>query len=158
MAHIYPVNCDVDKAFSLLSDPIFINARNLAIGELESDCRAEKQGDALVLYITRRIARENVPRALAKVFQPVQTIEFIEKWRREGDKMAGHYESDIIGMPVKVAADIELRPTPDGCEYAINHKPRANIPLVGRLVEKFIAGQAEDGVAAEIDYLNQQVD
>jgi hypothetical protein len=157
MAHTFPVNCDVDKAFSMLSDPFFINARNLAIGELESDCRVEKQGAKTVLYITRRIGRDNVPKALTRVIKPVQTIEFIEEWHQEGASMVGHYKSDIIGMPVKVDAELKLTPTPNGCEYTIDHTAKAKIPLVGRLVEKFIISQTGDGVAAEIDYLNKQV-
>ena len=158
MAHTFPVNCDIDKAFSMLSDPIFINARNLAIGELESDCRVEKQDNKTVLYITRRIMRDNVPKALSKVIKPVQTVEFVEQWHKEGDSMVGHYKSDIAGMPVKVDADIKLTPSPNGCTYTIDHTARAKIPLVGRLVEKFIISQTGDGVGAEIDYLNGQLE
>ena len=154
MAHNYPVNGDVKTVFALLSDPAFINARNLAIGELESTCRVEQQGDKTVLHITRRIKRDNIPRALTKVFKPVQTVEFVEEWRREGDDMVGHYSSDIVGLPVTVDAELRLIKTADGCEYYIDHRPKARIPLVGRLVEKFIIGQSKDGVGAEIDYLN----
>jgi hypothetical protein len=156
MAHTFPVNCDVDKAFSLLSDPFFINARNLAIGELESDCKVEQQGDKTVLYITRRIARDGVPKALTKILKPVQTVEFVEEWHKEGDTMVGHYKSDIVGMPVVVNAELKLIPTPNGCEYFIDHTAKAKIPLVGRLVEKFIISQTGDGVGAEIDYMNKQ--
>jgi hypothetical protein len=154
MAHTFPVNCDVQTAFAKLSDPEFINARNVAIGELLSTCEVERQGDKTVLHIVRRIARENVPKALTKVLKPVQTVNFVEEWQAEGDGMVGHYHSIIEGMPVTVDAKLALRPTPDGCEYFIDHTAHARIPLVGRLVEKFIISQTGGGVGAEIDYLN----
>ncbi len=157
MAHTFPVNCDVKTAFALLSDPNFLNARNQAIGELESSCVVEKQGDKTVLHITRRIARKNIPKVLTKVFKPEQTIEFVEEWRPDGNNMVGHYKSDILGMPVKVDAQLKLIETPKGCDYFIDHTAKAKIPLVGRLVEKFIISQTGGGVGAEIDYLNKQL-
>ena len=157
MAHTFPVNCDVKTAFALLSNPDFLNARNEAIGEMASNCEVEKQGDKTVLHITRRIARKNIPKVLTKVFKPVQTIEFVEEWRADGNNMVGHYTSDIVGMPVNVDAQLKLIETPQGCDYFIDHTAKAKIPLVGRLVEKFIISQTGDGVGAEIDYLNQHL-
>jgi hypothetical protein len=157
MAHTYPIKADINTAFAQLTDPDIINARNLAICELESTCEVDKKGDKTVLRITRRIKRDNVPKALSKVFKPVQTVNFVEEWWRQGDEMVGHYHSDIIGMPVTVDADLKLSTTKTGCEYYIDHAPKANIPLVGRLVEKFIISQSKAGVGAEIDYMNTKL-
>jgi hypothetical protein len=33
----------------------------------------------------------------------------------------------------------------------------AKIPLIGRKLEKYIQGQAEEGCTAELDYLQQQL-
>lgn len=157
MANSYTVNCDVKKAFSLLTDPEFINARNVAIGERPSSCEVKRAGDKIILHITRRIARQNVPKALSKVLKTEQTIHFVEEWQPDGDNMVGHYKSEIEGLPITVDADLALRATPGGCEYYIDHHPHANIPLVGRLVEKFIISQSKGGVGAEIDYLNSRL-
>jgi len=158
MAHTYPVNCDVAKAFSLLCDPDFLNARHVAIGEKPSSCEVTQEGDKTVLRITRRIKRDNVPKALTKILAAEQTIHFVEEWRPDGDNMVGHYKSEIDGLPIKVDADLALRATAEGCEYYIDHQPHAKIPLVGRLVEKFIISQSKNGVGAEIDYLNSRLD
>jgi len=157
MAHTYTVNCNVEQAFALLSDPEFLNARHLAIGERASSCEVKRQGDKTILHITRRIHRENVPKALSKVLKTEQTIHFVEEWQPDGDNMVGHYKSKIDGLPIKVDADLTLRATPNGCEYIIDHHPHASIPLVGRLVEKFIISQSKGGVGAEIDYLNSRL-
>jgi len=56
-------------------------------------------------------------------------------------------------VPGSVAADFELYPTDDGCVYSITHKPSVNLPLVGKMLEKILVSQVENGCDAEIDYL-----
>ena len=154
MPHCYALNCDVETAFSKLSDPEFLDARNVAIGELESHSTVERQAEQTTIRMTRRFIRRGIPRALRKVFNPEQTVEFVEQWRRDGDSMVGRYRSDILGIPVTLRADIRLRPVEGGAEYQIDLQPEARVPLVGAMIEKYILGQSRDGIGAEIEYLN----
>ena len=153
----YPVRGSVSEAFKLLSDPDFIVARSTAIGELEATCEVEQQGEKTVLLITRSIALHNVPKMLSKVLNPVQTVNFIERWWAEGNDMVGEYTADIVDFPIEIRATMRLQSTPEGCDYLIDHAASAGIPLISAALERFIVSQTGDGVNDEIAYLNEEI-
>jgi hypothetical protein len=147
----------VDTVFNLLCDPDFLVERCMAVGELSADCEVEEDGDETIIKMTREVERE-LPKFLAKLFNPVQTLEFTEKWQNKGDIKEGTYTVVVVGQPVTVSAKFKLKPTSNGgCEYTIEHSAKANIPLVGGKVEKFIVNQTGEGVDKEIAYLKEQL-
>ena len=98
-----------------------------------------------------------MPKMLSKVLNPVLTINFVEHWWAEGEDMVGEYVADVVDLPIEINASLRLRSTPDGCEYLIEHGAKAGIPLISGAVERFIVSQTGEGVAAEIDFLNQKI-
>ena len=58
----------MDKVFTLLTDPKWLEARSLAVGELSASVKAKKKGGAVVLSMKRRVRRD-LPGMLAKVSQ-----------------------------------------------------------------------------------------
>jgi len=148
---------DTERVFNLLTDPQFLVDRCLDLGELEASCEVEQQGDTAVINLTRKLKR-NLPRFLAKIMDPVQTIQMREQWQPDGEGgWNGDYTFTVQGQPVSVGARFELCSTDSGCRYSIAHRVKADIPLIGRRIEKYIQGQAEEGCAAELDYLQAQL-
>jgi hypothetical protein len=154
----YEFEYDVESVFDLLTDPDFLVDRCLALGELEASCNADKDGDGTVLNMTRKIERD-LPGFLAKMMNPIQTMHVTEQWQPDGEGgWTGDYAFEVEGQPVSIGADFELYPTDGGCCYSIEHRASARIPLVGRRVEKYILGQAEEGCTEELDYAAQLLD
>jgi hypothetical protein len=148
---------DVQSVFDLLTDPDFLVDRCLELGELEASCEVDTKGDATVISLSRTLERD-LPRVLAKVFDPVQTIHMTETWKPDGDGgFTGDYTFDVQGQPVSVSATFELYPTEDGCCYSIEHRAKAKVPLLGGQIEKFVRAQAKDGCLAELEYLQQSL-
>jgi hypothetical protein len=157
MSMHYEYEHDAQSIFELLTDPDFLVNRCLELGELEASCEVEENGDETVVSLTRIVERD-LPRVLAKVFDPVQTIRMKETWVPDGpDAYKGNYVFEVVGQPVTVKATFELYSTDDGCCYAINHTVKARVPLIGGQVEKFILGQVADGCLAEMEYVEQQL-
>jgi aryl carrier-like protein len=149
---------DAESVFNLLTDPDFLVDRCLALGELEASCEIEEQGEKTVISLTRKLQRD-LPAFLARMMDSVQVMHLTEKWQADGEGgWSGDYTFEVEGQPVTIGATFELYPTDDGCCYSIEHRASAKIPLVGRRVEKFILGQAEQGCTAELEYLQNQLD
>lgn len=158
MSMHYEFDHDAQSVFDLLTDPQFLVDRCLELGELEASCEVEEQDGATVIRLSRKLERD-LPRFLAKMFDPVQTVQMTETWQSDGDDgYTGDYTFVIEGQPVSIGATFKLYPTDDGCCYVINHRVKAKVPVVGKQIEKFIHGQAKEGCVEELDYAQQCLD
>jgi hypothetical protein len=145
-------NAPVDKVFALLTDPKWLEARSLAIGELSASVKAKKAGTGVTLNMKRRVHRE-LNAMISKVLSPDSDIELDEKWSADGDRRTGNLTLQIVGKPITVTGDFELAPEGKGCVYRIQHYAKVKVPFIGGVVEKFVIGQTEQGCADELDYL-----
>lgn len=154
ITHVLPAS--VDDVFELMTDPQAIVDRGEALGEKDIECEVEDVGRKTFVKSKRTLKRE-LPKVLAAMFSSENTIVFDEQWERVGDHYLGSYTADVQGQPVKLTAKFSLKPTATGSEYRIEYKCKAGIPLVAKKVEEFIVSQTETGLAAEIDWLKQQL-
>jgi hypothetical protein len=153
----YEFEHNAESVFTKLTDPQFLVDRCLSLGELEASCEVEEQQDQTVVSLTRKL-KSDLPRFLAKMLDPVQTMHMTEQWQSDGEGgWTGEYTFDMEGQPVCIRANFELYPTDAGCCYSIEHRVKANIPLIGGRIEKYIHGQAEQGCADELGYLQEQL-
>jgi len=155
-----PVTFDFDNdaqtVYETLTDPQFLVDRCIALGELSAECDIEESGSVITIKLVREIKRD-LPRALAKVFNPVQTTEMTETWMPNGDNWSGNWVLKVLGQPVTVFGDFELGNTPGGCRYQVSHRARASIPLLGRTIEKYILSQTSEGAFDELGYLRDHL-
>lgn len=153
----FEFECDPNELLELLSDPDFVVDRSLAMGDLECECEVfEESGDTVVA--SHRQVERDLPAFLKKVFDAVQQVSVTEKWREDGE---GGWQCEqavkIKGAPLTLSADIEIFPTDDGCCYRIRQRAKSTVPLIGRRVEKFAVGQAEDGVREDMAYVEERL-
>jgi len=156
MSVSYPFECDAQSVYECLTEPHFLVDRCLALGELSAECDVIEDDETTTINLVREVRRE-LPRILAKLFDPVQLMDMTEHWREDGDGFVGDFIIEIRGQPVTITAEFELVSTQDGCLYTITHKVKARVPLVGRQLEKYVLGQTAEGARDELDYLNEQL-
>ncbi|HEY5283258.1 MAG TPA: DUF2505 domain-containing protein [Polyangia bacterium] len=145
-------NASVDKVFTLLTDPKWLETRCLALGELSASVKTRKAAAGPTVTMKRRVHRE-LNAIIAKVLNPDSDIELEEKWTVAKDHCAGSFTLQIIGKPITVTAEFEIAPQGKGCVYRIQHHAKVKVPFIGGVVEKFVIGQTEQGCADELDYL-----
>lgn len=145
-------NAPIEKVFALLTDPKWLEARSLALGELSAKVKAKKSAKGVALSMTRR-ARRELPALVAKVLPAESDLQFEETWTAADGGYDGDLTMDIVGQPVKMKAEFTLEAAGKGCIYRIEHEIKCSIPLVGGTVAKFAQGQVEAGCAAEFKYL-----
>lgn len=142
----------IDKVFALLTDPKWLEARCLALGELSAKVKAKKSAKGVAVTMTRHVKRD-LPSLIAKVMPSESDLQFEEAWTKDGDGYSGSLSMDVVGQPLKMTAEFSLQPSGKGCVYSIEHKTKCSIPLVGGTVAKFAQGQIETGCADEFAYL-----
>lgn len=143
----------VDKVFALLTDPKWLEARCLALGELSASVKAKKAGKGVALTMKRRVKRE-LPGLVAKVIPPEADLVFEETWGADEDgTRSGTLSMTATGQPITMTAEFELAPAGKGSVYRITHVCKCSVPLVGGAVAKFAQGQVEAGCADEFAYL-----
>lgn len=142
-----------DKVYALLTDPKWLEARCLALGELSATVKAKKSGGGVTITMRRRVKRD-LPGLVAKVLASEAELVFEEVWSPAdaGGKRTGTLAMDAAGQPVRMTASFELVPSGKGCVYRIAHKCKSSVPLIGLAVEKFALSQIESGCAAEFAY------
>ena len=145
------LSTSVEKAYALLTDPKWLEARCLALGELSASCKTKK-APSVVVTMKRRVRRE-LNALISKVLSPESDLEFDEHWAAEGKGYKGKLTMQIVGKPITITGDFELVPEGKGCVYRIHHKAMAKVPLIGGVIEKFVLGQTEQGCADELEYL-----
>ena len=146
-------NAPFDKVFALLTDPKWLEARCIALGELSASVKVKKRSGGVGVTMSRRVRRD-LPSLVAKVMSPEADLAFEETWSAETDGgRSGTLTMDAIGQPVQMTAEFELFPASKGCVYRITHKCKSTVPLIGGVVAKFAQSQVEKGCADEFAYL-----
>jgi hypothetical protein len=153
MSVSYEFEHDVQAVYEALTEPQFLVDRCTALGELSAECEVEEAEDGITTVNLLREIERDLPKMLAKVFDPVQVMDMTEEWRPEGDGWRGNWTIDVRGQPVVISASFELVPTAKGCQYTVNHSAKAKVPLIGRQLEKYILGQTSGGANDELAYL-----
>jgi len=149
----YHFKAPLDKIFARLCDADYLVERCLALGELAADCTVDDDGEGVVITMNREVERK-LPAFLARLFDPVQRVEMVERWHRDGVARRGTYRMTVAGQPVTVSAELALQPAPrGGCTYTVTHQATAKIPLLGRRIEAFILEQTTDGARRELEHL-----
>lgn len=142
-----------DTVFDLMCDPDFLVERSIALGELSADAEVDEDEKGKIFVSMRREVKQDLPAFLAKLFKPQQFISMKEEWQQIGESYIGKGEFVVEGQPVTVKTEMTIKPKGKGCVYSITHKPKAQIPMVGGKVEKYIQGNCEDGSRKELEYI-----
>lgn len=152
----FEFNADVETVFNLITDPDFLVERSLAIGELEASCDVEDFDDKTEIQM-QRIVNRDLPAFLAKLFNPKQTLNFKETWLKDGTNWNGNISVEVEDQPVTLNGKFSLSATASGSVYEVAYTAKANIPLVGGKVEKYIASQTTEGIQQELDFANSKL-
>jgi hypothetical protein len=150
-------NHEVQTVYEVLTDPDYLVDRNLALGELSSECEVEAFEDNATITAVREIERD-LPAFLARLFNPVSVLDMTENWRLSDDRWSGDWTMRIRSQPVTIFGSFELVPTAEGCCYRVSHRAKANIPLIGGRVEAFVLEQTDQGAADELAYLGDYLE
>ena len=150
----FPVG--IEEIYALLTDPDFLVDRNIALGDVESECEAEETASGILIKMNR--TRElDMPAFLSSVLGGNPIFHTEEQWRTVWDRYGGSSKTTVGSHPGTVHTTFTLYPDETGCVYEISHDAKMNIPLVGRKVEQYIVKKAAEDLKKEMDYLRSEL-
>lgn len=143
----------VETVYGLLTDPKWLEARCLALGETSATVKVRRAAGGATLTMKRRVRRE-LPALIAKVMASEADLAFEETWLAPVDgRRTGTLRMEVVGQPVTMRAEFELVPVGKGCIYRITHHCKSTVPLLGAAVARFALGQVEQTCTDELAYL-----
>jgi hypothetical protein len=148
---------DVEAVCKALTDPQFLAARNMALGEISAEYDVQKDKKLMTINAVREVRRE-LPGFLAGLFDPVNVMDMTEKWQADREGWCGDWTMDVRGQPVTLLGRFVLASTRSGCRYSVSHRARVRIPFLAGKIEKFILGQTVQGADDELEYLRNHLD
>lgn len=129
-----------------------IGARNIQI------LKCEKNGDQYTVHTIREV-RADVPRTLAKFAGEWNTVEQHETWVDKGN---GVYDCvftvNIQGLPIDMQGHMVVQPNGEGSANVIELNVSCGIPLVGKVAEKFVAGDSQKSMDQEHSWIKGFLD
>ena len=148
----YELEADAEAVYQLLTDKDFLVERIEALGEDPPTVKVSKKGKGVEISL-HRVKHLDLPAMAKKIVGDNQKFAMTEHWKTDGDGWVGNYVLDVLGAPAKINAEFELRPSDNGCTYAITHCPEVKVPLIGKKLEALLIKETEQGCDEEIDYL-----
>jgi hypothetical protein len=143
---------DIEEVFELMTDPEYLVERNMAMGDIESECEV-KETDIALLVRLKREKTLDLPGVFADVLGGSQVFNIEEQWQVEDDRYVGISTATVGGQSGTVHTEFTLSPAKKGCEYEVKHSAKIKIPMIGRKVEKFIVKTAAGDARKELEYL-----
>ncbi|MGJ8686198.1 MAG: DUF2505 family protein [Spongiibacteraceae bacterium] len=144
------------EIFKLLTNTEYLVARSESIGEKNVSASVTQDGEDTVvnMHLERHL---ELPKALAKLFHPHQSIDIVERWNKQGEAIVGFSEFLVENRPVVISTTSTITNTDTGSQIAMSVAAKANIPLIGKKVEKFINEVFIKGIEQSFDYLNEHL-
>jgi hypothetical protein len=99
----------------------------------------------------RRQVDIDVPSVARKLISPSNTVTSVDHWERvSDDRLAGHYEVDIKGVPAETRGTTSVvADGPDASTYEIVLEVKVKVPLIGEKVAGALKPQLTEQITAE---------
>lgn len=156
---LHRYNQDVETVFKTFVDANFLLAKYQALGHRHGQVVENGVRGGLHVVKTQREVPANVPSALKQFIGAWNKVVQTEKWSGEaGRPRRCQITIETPGIPVTIAGSLTLRPEGTGCVNEVQLEVTSSIPLLGRALTSFVAGDTEKSVAAEYIYIKGQLD
>ncbi len=149
-----PLRLTRDEVMARLADRGFVVWRGTANATLPSDLVDHQlTTDEITIHTTAAIGADWLPRKVAAAASTLPTITRVETWdRRSG---AGRTEFSGFGVPASASATMRIESASGGsgelggCVLHHEVRLRVDLPLVGGLIEKALAGRIAETLRQE---------
>ena len=140
---------DLHTVIKTFCDPGFLQQKYDSLGHKKVELTVREDEDATILECKREVPID-VPRFARKVLSPKNDVFQLERWTGpDGGPLKNVWSLDVKGAPIKISGTAILRVEGDGCVHEIDGQVHCSIPLIGRKIAGFVAGDAVKGIEDE---------
>ena len=155
---IHSYSHSAEALFKVYTTADWIPKRYEAIGMRNIKVTSFTQtGDIWEVSTTRQV-RAQAPRAIKKFAKDWNTINQTEKWTKNGEVYECDLRVDIQGVPVNMDGSMRIVSNETGITNTIELFVSCTIPLLGKKVENFVAGDTKTSIDQEYDWIKSFLD
>lgn len=148
---------DVDRVFSVLTDPDFLKRRCESQGEKNVVVQIDRDGPRLHIRVERDLER-NLPAIAKKIFNPKSRVTDRQTWETTGDQRISSWTVEIQGQKrVAISGRLTLAAAGGGCDYTEAFKVAVNVPLIAGPLEKYVLGEAESSIRQQLAFMVKEL-
>lgn len=106
---------------------------------------------AFTVRTQRRLPTDDVPPAFRALVGAHLDVHLVEAWEPPGSDGGRHgtLSIEVVGAPVRVSGVLGLVDAPSGTTQRVAGDIRASVPLVGRAIERAVAGSVDRVIEVE---------
>lgn len=157
---IHEYDYPVETVHAVFTDPDFYIAKFEGIGARDVEVTAAGEDDGVFTIETRREVPLEVPAALKTFLGEWTTVIQTEEWVEGGDgEYLNQLEISSDGVPARMTGSMRLYEAEGGgCVNEVSITIECGIPIVGRRLESFIAGNTGDQLEDEYEFVRAYLD
>lgn len=140
-----------EEVFSLFSNKEFLVERCTALDKNSPEVDVNDGDEKVKITMSRTVTR-SIPKVLKKVLGATQTLNMTEEWTQMDDSYFGGAEFEVEGQPISIKTEMFLKPIDTGAIFTMSFNIKAKIPMVGRVVEKFVLTNCMDQAQDELQF------
>ena len=150
---------DAETIFTSYIDRSFVNKKLSTLGSRNIEFElTSKTADGITINITHEVPSD-VPRTLQKFISPWSKVVQAEIWKANPD---GTFESyadvEVSGLPANIVGEFVITPKAEGGSTLVaTTTVTCSIPLVGKILAKFVAEESNKSLAEEFAYIEEHV-
>ncbi|MFO1429090.1 MAG: DUF2505 domain-containing protein [Candidatus Competibacteraceae bacterium] len=149
---------DVAAVFKFFSDPDAIKTKYESIGARNIELLESSESGGTYNNKTQREVPSEVPGILQKFLGAWNKVVQTEQWEAQADgSRVCKMDIDVVGVPVKVAGKMKLRPEGKGCVNEVSINVTCGIPLIGGKLAEFVGNDTKKNMDAEYDYISKHL-
>jgi hypothetical protein len=155
---IHHYDHDVNSVFRFFHDPATVKTKYETIGARNVEILdTSEDGSAFTIKIQREVPAD-VPGILQKFLGAWNKVIQTEHWQTTADGGRNcNLNVDIAGVPVTVTGTMALQSQGDGCVNDVRMKVTCGIPLVGKKLAEFVAGDTKKAMDSEYAYIKSHL-
>jgi hypothetical protein len=131
-----------DQMIAMMSDPDYLTAKYTELGDVTFNVETQTAtADSLELKVSRSV-NADLPGALKKIMGDTNDLVQSESWSTGGTTKTADVVIDAPGKPINISGTYKVVPVGDtDCDYVVDFKISASIPLVGGKIEKMVKAE-----------------
>lgn len=138
---------DSDTVIKMFTDKDYFLEKYQMVGATNIELLDhELDGDRFTVEIKRDVPADVPVPSFAKKFM-ASTMTVVQRDTWDIQSKTGQLHIDLRGVPVQVTCEMDLVDDGTGCTLILNFDARANVPLIGKKVERLIL----DDIISKLD-------
>lgn len=144
----------VDQFHSAFGNEDYWRAR-LAVGDRAATLKSltvDADGTVSAVFAAS-LLRDRLPKLITQLHRGDLEVVQNERWSRiDGGRLRGEISVTAPGTPLSGCWEVLVTPVRTGSRLNYTVTVKANVPLVGGTIERFIGGQLAEGVAEAVRF------